>query len=245
MITIGINGACGRMGLSSVRLIAESNDLKTTLALECPGHPNIGKDIGIIAGLAHRLNVAVSAQMDKRVDVLIDFSAPNALMPMVKHCLEHKCALLIGTTGLGQKEISRIKAAAKKIPCLTSPNMSPGAAVLFKIAPQIASLLGTGYDIEIVETHHRFKKDMPSGTASRLADFINTKTHKKTPIHSLRIGDTVGEHSVFFGTLGERIELIHRVQNRDIFAVGALKAARFLANAKAGLYTMSDVFAEK
>ena len=159
--------------------------------------------------------------------------------------LKYKSALLIGTTGLSKQQINRIRSAGKKISCLISPNMSLGANMMFKVAPEIAAILGANYDIEIVETHHRFKKDAPSGTAIRLAGSITNKSGKKIPIHSLRVGDVVGDHSVIFSTLGERIELIHRVHTRDIFSRGALYAACILTKSKPGLYTMLDMIKMK
>jgi len=252
MITIGINGATGRMGLSLIRLIAESDDLELVAAIERPDHPRIGEDIGIITGMATKgIGIDLASQLDKEVNVVIDFSTPSATMNILKSCLKYKSALLIGTTGLSKQQINRIRSAGKKISCLISPNMSLGANMMFKVAPEIAAILGANYDIEIVETHHRFKKDAPSGTAIRLAESITDppdrmsgragKSGKKIPIHSLRVGDVVGDHSVIFSTLGERIELIHRVHTREIFSRGALYAARFLAKSKPGLYTMLDM----
>ncbi|MFH1231266.1 MAG: 4-hydroxy-tetrahydrodipicolinate reductase [Planctomycetota bacterium] len=242
MITIGINGAAGRMGLSLIRLIPEFKDLKLVAAIERPDYRRIGEDVGVIAGInVGGIGVRVSSKLDKKADVVIDFSTPSATMNILKSCLKYKSALLIGTTGLSKQQINHIRSAGKKIPCLISPNMSLGANVMFKVAPEIAAILGSNYDMEIVETHHRFKKDAPSGTAIRLADSITNKSGKKIPIHSLRIGDVVGDHSVIFSTLGERIELIHRVHTRDIFSRGALYTARFIAKSKPGLYTMIDI----
>lgn len=246
MITIGINGATGRMGLSLIRLISDSKDLKLVAAIERPGHLRIGEDIGVISGInSGGVGVRLSSKLDKKADVVIDFSTPSATMNILKWCLEYKSTLLIGTTGLSNQQINRIRSASKKIACLISPNMSLGANMMFKVAPEIAAILGSNYDIEIVETHHRFKKDAPSGTAIRLAESITNKSGKKIPIHSLRVGDVVGDHSVIFSTLGERIELIHRVHTRDIFSRGALYVACILAKSKPGLYTMLDMIKMK
>ena len=281
MITIGINGASGKMGLSLVRLIAESKDLQLVAAIDRSDNPSIGKDIGLMAGLGKALGIRLSGAMDRKADpirdrslkgdrlsgkccsknvlscnnsfisggkqnvsngasVMIDFSQPAGTMKILKECLKYKTALLIGTTGLSTAQKNKIRLAGKKIACLISPNMSIGANLLFKVAPQIAATLGPEYDIEIVETHHRFKKDAPSGTAIRLGDAITAVTKKKIPTHSLRIGDVVGDHTAIYSTLGERIELTHRVHTRDIFSRGALKVARFLAQARPGFYTMAD-----
>ncbi|MFH0887735.1 MAG: 4-hydroxy-tetrahydrodipicolinate reductase [Planctomycetota bacterium] len=246
MITIGINGATGRMGLSLIRLISDSKNLKLVAAIERSDHLRIGEDIGVIAGInSGGVGVRLSSKLDKKADVMIDFSTPSATMNILKWCLEYKSALLIGTTGLSNQQINRIRSAGKKIACLISPNMSLGANMMFKAAPEIAAILGPDYDIEIVETHHRFKKDAPSGTAIRLAESITDKSGKKIPIHSLRVGDVVGDHSVIFSTLGERIELIHRVHTRDIFSRGALYTACILAKLKPGLYTMLDMIKMK
>jgi 4-hydroxy-tetrahydrodipicolinate reductase len=242
MITVGINGATGRMGLSLIRLIAEADDLKLVTATERSDHPRIGEDISVIAGLTSKgMGVKLSDHLSKKTDVVIDFSTPTGTMNIIKSCLKYKSALLIGTTGLNKQQINYIRLAGKKIPCMISSNMSLGANMMFKVAPEIAAILGRGYDMEIVEIHHRFKKDAPSGTAIRLAESITKKSGRKIPIHSLRIGDVVGDHSIIFSTLGERIELIHRVHTRDIFSRGALSAARFLAKVKPGLYTMQDM----
>lgn len=240
MITIGINGASGKMGLSLVRLIAESRDLRLVAAIDRADNHSIGKDVGLMSGLGKALGVRLSANMDRKADVMIDFSQPAGVIKILKECLKYKTALLIGTTGLSPAQKNKIRQAGRKIACLISPNMSIGANLLFKVAPQIAAILGKEYDIEIVETHHRFKKDAPSGTAIRLADAITSVTKKKTPTHSLRIGDVVGDHTAIYSTLGERIELTHRVHTRDIFSRGALKVAHFLAQARPGFYTMAD-----
>lgn len=240
MIIIGINGASGKMGLSLVRIISESKDMRLVAAIDRADNPSIGKDVGIMAGLGKPLGVRLSGGMTQRADVIIDFSQPAGTIKILKECLKYKTALLIGTTGLSPAQNNQIRRAGKKIACLISPNMSIGANLLFKVAPQIAAILGREYDIEIVEAHHRFKKDAPSGTAIRLADAITATTHKKIPTHSLRIGDVVGDHTAVFSALGERIELTHRVHTRDIFSRGALKVARFLAKARPGFYTMAD-----
>ncbi|MBI4711785.1 MAG: 4-hydroxy-tetrahydrodipicolinate reductase, partial [Planctomycetes bacterium] len=137
--------------------------------------------------------------------------------------------------------LKQIEEYSKNAACLVSPNMSIGANLLFKLAGQTAKSLGPDYDIEIVETHHRFKKDAPSGTAKRLAESVTKATGKAVPTHSLRVGDVVGDHMVTYSNLGERIELVHRVHTREVFARGALVAARFIAKAKPGMYTMADV----
>jgi 4-hydroxy-tetrahydrodipicolinate reductase len=241
MITVCVNGAGGRMGRALVRLISESDNLKLLHSVDSSNNPCLCEDVGIIAGISRPLGIKLSDKLDDKVDVVIDFSTAEGTMSILESCLKHKSALLVGTTGLSQEQMEEIRKAGKEIACLISPNMSIGANLLFNIAPEIARILGESYDIEIIETHHREKKDAPSGTAQRLAEGIGSKTGRKIPVHSLRIGDVVGDHSVIFSTLGERIELTHRVHHRDIFARGALQVAMFLGKAKAGFYTMQDV----
>ncbi|MFA5793918.1 MAG: 4-hydroxy-tetrahydrodipicolinate reductase [Candidatus Brocadiia bacterium] len=241
MITLAVNGAAGRMGLSIIRLATDSKIFKLVLAVDRPGHPQSGKDVGLMVGLGKPLGVTLSAAIDKKADVAIDFSLPAGAMGCLDACRKHKIPLVIGTTGFDKTQLNKIKAASKVIPCLLSPNMSLGANLLFRLGAEAARTLGPDYDAEIIETHHRFKKDAPSGTAKRLAECVAKASNKNIPIHSLRIGDVVGDHTVVFSNLGERIELTHRVNNRDIFARGAIYAAKFLANAKPGLYSMSDI----
>lgn len=241
MINVGINGAGGRMGATLIRLITEAKDFKLTAAIDRPNHPQIGKDAGILAGLSKPIGVKLAASIDKKPDVMIDFSLPVGTMACLDLCKKYKIPLVIGTTGFDKTQLSKIKAASKMIPCLLSPNMSLGANLLFRLGGAAAQTLGPDYDMEIVETHHRFKKDAPSGTAKRLAETVSRASKKNIPIHSLRIGDVVGDHTVVFSNLGERIELTHRVNNRDIFARGAIYAAKLLARAKPGLYSMADI----
>ncbi|MFH1227483.1 MAG: 4-hydroxy-tetrahydrodipicolinate reductase [Planctomycetota bacterium] len=266
MITLAVNGAAGRMGLSIIRLAAVSKDFKLVLAADRADHPQSGKDVGLMAGLGKPLGVklvplspggeaAKRLQRDgalrsqpkpafgKKADVAIDFSLPNGTMACLKSCLKHRIPLVIGTTGFDKSQLNQIRKASRTIPCFLSPNMSLGANLLFKLGAQAARTLGPDYDAEIIETHHRFKKDAPSGTAKRLSESVSEVSKKNIPIHSLRIGDVVGDHTVVFSNLGERIELTHRVNNRDIFARGAIYAAKFLAAAKPGLYSMADILA--
>lgn len=229
------------MGATIIRLVAEAKDLKLITAIDRPDHPQTGKDAGILAGLGRPLGVKLGAGIDKKPAVMIDFSLPVGTMACLDACKKYKIPLVIGTTGFDKRQLSKIKAASKTIPCLLSPNMSLGANLLFRLGAAAAQTLGPDYDVEIIETHHRFKKDAPSGTAKRLAESIAGVIGKNPPIHSLRIGDVVGDHTAVFSNLGERIELTHRVNNRDIFARGAIYAAKLLAKSKPGLYSMADI----
>ena len=255
-----IVGAAGRMGRRIISLAVEDSGFDIVAAIEKPDHPDIGKDAGLAAATA-RLNVKISSDWPSAADVAIDFSQPPAANHTIDCCVKNNIALALGTTGLSAEQHKKIKAAAEKIPLLYATNMSVGMNVLFSIAGKTASMLGEQYDVEIIEQHHRFKKDAPSGSALTLADNICKATGKKFPdcltygrsgkeaerkketigIHAVRAGDIVGIHSVIFGALGETVTLNHTVHSRDTFAQGALRAAKWLIGKKPALYSMADV----
>ncbi len=257
---IGINGACGRMGRRLLQLAQEDPDLVVGAALEMPGHPLLGQDFGEVAGLG-RLNVPVMAALPlgQRPDTVIDFSLPEGTMAMVTLCRERRLPLVVATTGHTAAQRQEIEAAAHHTAILMSPNMSLAVNVLFQLVQQAAQLLrGRGFDVEILERHHRFKKDSPSGTALHFARIVQEamgQTHLRhgreglvgerpgheIGVHAIRVGDNVGEHTIIFSTLGETLELTHRAHARDCYARGALQAAKFLANRGPGRYTMKDV----
>lgn len=259
-IAVGVNGAAGRMGRRLIGLIAEAEDLKLVSAVEHAGSPALGRDAGAQAGVGD-LGVVVSEEFSPQVDVVVDFSTPAGTLSALRFCLAYQKPIVIGTTGFSEPERAEVEAAGHQIPCLVSPNMSVGVNLLFALVAEVARALGPGYDVEIVETHHRFKKDAPSGTALRLAEAIaearsqdlsevvvfgrRGRPGERRPgeigIHAVRAGDVVGEHVVIFSTLGERVELVHRAHTRDCFARGALSAVRFLVGCPAGRYTMTDV----
>lgn len=259
MTTLAITGAAGRMGQRLVALAKQSADLQVLAALERPDSPNLTRDAGEVSGIGP-IGVPLTADLKATPQVLIDFTAPAALRNWLKTCRDRKIAMVIGTTGLQPADHSAIDEAAREIPILQAPNMSLGVNVLFKIAAQVAALLGDDYDKEIVELHHRFKKDAPSGTAMGIAEAILKSMNKSKDaliydrhgdeavrqrgdigMHALRVGDEVGKHTVTFAALGERLELTHTATNRDTFVHGALKAAKWLATQKAGRYTMADM----
>ncbi len=260
MITVAVNGACGRMGSRIVTLTCEDKELKLVSTLERDGHPSLGKDIGAILGLGN-LEVMLASEIEDQVNVLIDFSSPDVLEKRVDSCVEKGVGMVIGTTGLNDSQHKKLGQAAKSIPCLVSPNMSIGVNLIFDIVAQVAKALGEGFDIEIIEAHHRRKKDAPSGTALRIAERICEATKrnmgtdvvygrhgipgerpaKQIGIHAVRLGNTVGDHSVIFNSLDERIEINHSANTRDIFVRGAITAAKFIAGKPPGLYTMQDV----
>lgn len=260
MIKVAVNGACGRMGSRVVAHVSKDKELQLVAALERDGHPLLGQDIGQTLGEAE-CGVKVTHTLNNKADVLIDFSEPTSSVEKAAYCASAGVALVIGTTGHTPEQLTRIKEAARHVPCLISPNMSLGVNLIFQLAAQVARALGEGYDIEIMEVHHRFKKDAPSGTALKIAREICKATGRKLEdvavygrqgqvgerpgkeigIHALRVGDTVGDHKVIFGNLGETIELVHSAHSRDTFAMGAIKAAKFVAGRPPGLYEMRDV----
>jgi 4-hydroxy-tetrahydrodipicolinate reductase len=260
-VSLGISGAAGRMGRRLIALAAEQPELfRLTTAIDAPGSPALGKDAGTVAGV-QPAGVALTATLAGNPDVIIDFSAPAATRALLAQCVDRKIAMIIGTTGLTAADHQLIDQAAETIPVLQATNTSLGVNVLLAVAAQVARQLGEAYDIEIVESHHNLKKDAPSGTALSLAESICKATgrsmekdlvngreghdalRKKGTIgmHAVRMGDVVGEHTIYYATPGERVEIRHVATNRDTFVRGALRAAAFLAQQKAGRYTMSDV----
>jgi 4-hydroxy-tetrahydrodipicolinate reductase len=219
---IAINGACGRMGQAVAKAAADAG-------VEVAALIDVVKAPGVTRNLA------------KKVDALIDFSTPEASLERLAECVKTKTPAIVCTTGFSDAQKTEIAAASKKIPVVYSSNMSVGVNLLFKRVPEIAKTLGESYDIDIIETHHRFKKDAPSGTAKTLAERIESATGRKPNVHAVRSGDVVGEHRIVFGTLGDSIEIIHRASTRDIFAKGSITAAKWASNARPGLYTMLDV----
>lgn len=262
MITVGVNGACGRMGLRIINLAVKEDDLELTQVIEHSNHPALGDDFGAMIGIADlHAKVADSLIQGEKLDVLIDFSSASATMQRVKECRENGTGIVIGTTGLSSAETNEVELAARDIPCLMAPNMSVGVNLLFDVVEQVARALGNEPDVEIVETHHRFKKDAPSGTALRIAERICGVTDRdmgndavygrhgqvgerkknEIGIHAVRSGNTIGIHKVIFDCDDECIEITHSAHSRDAFASGSLKAARFVAGQKPGLYSMDDV----
>ncbi len=256
-----IVGAAGRMGGRIIALATETGDFDIVGAVDIDGHPELGKDAGILAGVGP-LSVELSDTFPKEaVDVVIDFSLPEAVGRTLEYCTQKSVALVSGTTGLGPEQRELFKTASTTIPVIYGTNMSVGMNVLFSLVGKAAAMLGEEYDIEIIEQHHRFKKDAPSGSALTLAENIceatgrnidTALTHgrsgkdalrKKGDIgmHAVRAGDITGVHSVIYGSQGETVTLGHTANNRDTFVRGALRAAKWLAGKKPGLYSMADV----
>jgi 4-hydroxy-tetrahydrodipicolinate reductase len=259
MIDLAITGAAGRMGTRLIALAKQDGGFNIVGAIERPDHPNLARDAGEVAGVG-TIGTPITHDLKPTPKVLIDFSAPASARHWLKTCRDRGIAMLIGTTGLQWGDQAAIDQAAAEIPILQATNMSLGVAVLNRVAAQVAKQLGDAYDIEIVEAHHRFKKDAPSGTAATLAEAILKATGRgrdaldygrhgddatrqpgKIGMHSLRMGDEIGRHTAYFAAQGERLELTHIATNRDTFVHGALRAARWLADQKPGRYTIDDV----
>lgn len=234
MIKLGIAGVGGRMGRRIFELASHDKDFELTLALEKKATPMIGKDLG-------KLKVSSSSDGLFLVDVFIDFTVPEATEANLAYVAKYKKALVLGTTGLNEPQLRKVEEISKLVPVVFSPNMAVGVNVLFSLLPEIAKRLGPDYNVEIVEAHHQGKKDSPSGTAKKLGEILSEAVRKEISIHALRLGDIVGDHTIIFCGNSERIEIKHQAHSRDLFALGALKAAKWVFGKPAGLYSMQDV----
>lgn len=234
MIKLGISGVCGKMGRRIFELACQDRDFEVTLCLEKKGIPMIGREIG-------KLKISSSPDGLFLVDIFVDFTTPEATEANLDYVAKYKKAAVIGTTGLNDVQLKKIEDISKIVPIVFSPNMSVGVNVLFAILPEIAKRLGPDYSIEIVEAHHKAKKDAPSGTAKKFGQILAEATRKEIPIHAIRLGDIVGDHTIIFCGNSERIEIKHQAHSRDLFALGALKASKWVLGKPAGLYSMQDV----
>ena len=259
---IAIAGAAGRMGRRLIALAAADAELRLVAALEQTGNATLGADAGMLAGIP-ALSILVTDSAPADFDVLVDFALPQGTSRWLQVCQEAGRPMVIGTTGHTDAKLQQIQEASKTIPVLKAPNMSVGVNVLLRLTRELARILDASYDIEITETHHRFKIDAPSGTALALCDEVRQgRQLAGTPvssitygrhgpigqrpvgqvgIHSLRIGDVVGEHAISFGTLGETITITHSAHSRDTFAAGALRAAKWIVGKAPALYDMHHV----
>lgn len=263
MLGLIVCGAAGRMGSTVVRLAHENSGIKLSGAIEWSGSPQINKDAGEVAGVG-KIEVPITAQIApllKGQVVVIEFSTPEATLEHVKVAAQKNVPIVIGTTGFNQRQLAEIERLSRRTRVLVSPNMSLGVNLFVSLMGRVAETLGEDYDVEIVEAHHRFKKDAPSGTALALGrtiahalkrdldrigvygrkGVIGERKKKEIGFMAVRAGDIIGEHTVIFGGLGERIEFIHRAHSRDTFARGAIRAAQWLVKQKKGLYSMRDV----
>jgi len=267
MIKIAVAGASGRMGGRIATLSKDYKDLKLTGAFERKGHKDIGRDVGTVIGIG---DTGVPLADDLRsiiegIDVVISFTTVEASLEHLKIAASKGKAIVIGTTGFSKDDLKTVAKLTRKIPCVMASNMSMGVNLLLKVLQDVAKVLGDAYDVEIIEAHHRMKKDAPSGTAIKMAQviaaalnrkfddvavyarkgIIGERTTKEIGIQTVRAGDIVGEHTIIFGGLGERIEIVHKASSRDTFARGALRAAMWVHKKPAGLYDMQDVLGLK
>ncbi len=261
-LNVAIAGSAGRMGRALLEAVINRADVRLAGALEQPGHAAIGKDAGELIGAP--CGVRVSADVDAALagsDVLIDFTRPEGTQQHIAACVRGGVKMVIGTTGFDDKQKAVIADAARSVAIVFAPNMSVGTNLVFKLADVAAGVLGDGYDVEIIEAHHRHKVDAPSGTALHIGQIIATALgrdlaqcavyerkgvtgeRKKSTIGfaTVRGGDLVGEHTVLYAGTGERVEITVRAGSRATYAQGAMRAAQFLTGKKAGLFDMQDV----
>jgi 4-hydroxy-tetrahydrodipicolinate reductase len=253
------------MGSRIINVLSTAEGIRLSGALERKGHALVGQDAcgpaglpagGVLTMITDDLPAALKAG-----DVLIDFTFPETSLEHIKTCADLGKPLVVGSTGFSKAQLDEVGKYVQKVPCVLSPNMSIGVNLCFKILDEIARTIGEDYDMEIIEAHHRMKKDAPSGTAVKMAQvlaqavhrnleevgvyarkgMIGERTKKEIGIQTLRAGDIVGEHTVLFAGKGERIELTHRAHSRDTFAAGAVRAAKWVVGKKPGLYDMQDV----
>ena len=257
---LAIFGATGRMGLSIARLAHAAPDLEIVGGICSDTDPGVGKDIGELAGLG-QLGVVTTPDVASGLlgaDVVIDFSNASAVTSLLAVAARQKVAVVSGTTNIDDNVKKALDRAAQTVPVMWAPNMSLGVQVLAELVEKAVKRLGTGYDVEITEIHHRKKVDSPSGTAKRLAEAarlarpelhdlhgrsgdVGARTNDEMAVFGIRGGDVIGDHTVYLFGQGERLELTHRASNRDVFAYGALAAARFLAGKPPKRYTFADV----
>lgn len=262
-VSVAINGSAGRMGKALISCTASDPELKLVAALESPNCPALGKDSGIHAGI-ESTEIAISSDLPEDENpVVVDFSSVQGALAAMKRCVERKLPLVLATTGFEQEELQKIEEAAKDIPVLFAPNMSPAVNLgmhLTSVASKALKNLGADVDVEILERHHRMKKDSPSGTALKFGSLVSQGLHYdkvthgregmvgEKPVdeigyHAIRTGSDAGQHTIVFGMPGETIEITVASSNRDGYAKGALAAAKFLVGKPAGLYSMNDLLA--
>jgi 4-hydroxy-tetrahydrodipicolinate reductase len=256
---LAVAGAGGRMGRALIEAIEADRTLTLAAALDATGSPAVGQPASGGVKVTGDIDSAVRA-----CDALIDFTRPEGTLRHLEACVKHRRALVIGTTGFSAAQAAQIRAAGESIPIAFSPNFAVGVNVLFKLVDIAARALAEGYDIEIVEAHHRHKVDAPSGTALKLGEIAANATHRTSRdysfgregdtgerppgqigFHAVRGGDIVGEHTVLFAGSGERVELVVRSQSRMTYASGAVRAAKWLGKRPAGVYDMADVLGLK
>jgi len=262
-----IIGAAGRMGQRLLTAIHETPDILLAGAVERQDHPHMGRDVGEVAGLG-KWDISLTGSLKEVVssgDVIIDFTNAEAALTHLRVAAAQGKSAVIGSTGFSAAQMGEVRALTQKVSCVLSPNMSVGVNVMFRIIGDVAKIFGDDYDVEVIEAHHRMKKDAPSGTAVKMGQIlaqalnrnfdqvgvyerkgiIGERRQAEIGMQTIRAGDIVGEHTVIFGGLGERLEIIHRAQSRDNFARGAIRAARWVVRQNPGLYDMQDVLGLK
>lgn len=257
---IALSGAAGRMGLRLVDLIHQDPELELVAAVESSQHPKLGVDAGTLAGIGE-IGVAVTDRLAEGAGVVIDFSLPAGAARAVDFCATHSVPLVMATTGLSDETISTMRQASKGIPIVWAPSMSPAVNLTMKLVEMAGKGLRgipSGVDVEIIEHHHRFKEDAPSGTALRFGKIVaesmgqtkhqhgregvtGARSSDEIGYHAVRAGDNPGQHTILFGMLGEKIELTVAASNRDCYASGAIAAAKYVVDQSSGLYSMFDV----
>ena len=263
MIRVIITGICGRMGRCITQGISQQVDMKLVGAIQYPGHPQIGNDAGVVAGVGE-IGVTVTGKLEdvlESTDVVIEFSKPEATVQYLRQVVDADKAMVIATTGFNPDELETVKELASQIRCVMAPNMSLGVNVMIQALELIAKALGDDYNIEVIEAHHNHKADAPSGTALRLAEtvaaalgrdltevgvygrhgIVGARSQKEIGIHAVRGGDIAGDHTVLFATEGEQLSVVHRAHSPEAFAKGAIRAARWVVDAPKGLHDVSEV----
>ncbi len=267
MIKAIVSGPAGRMGGRIIHMLEEAEGITLAGAFERPGHPAVDKDVGEVVGLP-AMGIKVADTLKDVLaagDVVIEFTHPEPSLNHLREVAAAGKAMVLGTTGFSPAQVAEIHALGARTRLVFAPNMSVGVNLLFKVVADVAKVLSEGYDVEIVEAHHRLKKDAPSGTAIKLAQviahaldrdleevgvyarhgIIGQRTDKEIGIQTVRAGDIVGEHTVLFGGIGERLEIIHRAHSRDNFAKGAVRAAQWVVAQPPACYDMQDVLGLK
>ena len=262
-IKIGVCGAAGKMGKAILEVCKETDGVEIGAAVEHPDSPKIGIDAGEVAGIG-KIGIKIAddiTSISSDVDVIIDFTLATSIIKNIDKCVSSNFKMVIGTTGLDEKDHHRIKSAANEIAIVFAPNMSIGVNLCFKLLEMASSVIGKDADVEIIEAHHRDKKDAPSGTAIRMGEIVAETTErnlkdcavygregitgprdmKTIGFETIRAGDIVGDHTVVFATTGERVEITHKATSRKTFASGAVRAAQWLINKEKGLFDMQDV----
>ncbi|AKH19878.1 4-hydroxy-tetrahydrodipicolinate reductase [Sedimenticola thiotaurini] len=263
MTRVAVVGAAGRMGKALIQAVTDAEGMNLGAAVERPGSTLIGADAGELAGVGC-IGVTVRDSLEtvaEDFDAVIDFTTPQATLNHLEICRQHKKRIVIGTTGFSEAERAQLQSASAEIPIILAPNMSVGVNLCFKLLDMAARVMGDEADIEVIEAHHRHKVDAPSGTALRMGEVVASalgrdlkecavygregitgeRERKTIGFETIRAGDVVGDHTVLFATMGERVEITHKASSRMTFANGAVRGVRWLMQRDSGLFDMQDV----